>query len=178
MSEACFWKIYFVLLHSKLNKQDAEILSTPQILEAREELLQSSPTKNKPSSKNMSAPSTQPEDSTLSPSSIQNESSMSEAPSVQEPTSDPVPNVEAEKHPISTTDTEVIDKSVIQEELVVKTEVESLPTEKSNPNLVEDDDEKEVDDWLQDMDLVPSKTGNTAPAGEEEDVSFSDLEDD
>ncbi|RCV37729.1 hypothetical protein SETIT_8G086100v2 [Setaria italica] len=126
----------------------------------------------------MSAPSTQPEDSTLSPSSIQNESSMSEAPSVQEPTSDPVPNVEAEKHPISTTDTEVIDKSVIQEELVVKTEVESLPTEKSNPNLVEDDDEKEVDDWLQDMDLVPSKTGNTAPAGEEEDVSFSDLEDD
>jgi len=31
MSEACFWKIYFVLLHSKLNKQDAEILSTPQV---------------------------------------------------------------------------------------------------------------------------------------------------
>jgi len=43
MSEACFWKIYFVLLHSKLNKQDAELLSTTQILEAREELLQSSP---------------------------------------------------------------------------------------------------------------------------------------
>jgi hypothetical protein len=31
MSEACFWKIYFVLLHSKLNKQDAEILSTLQV---------------------------------------------------------------------------------------------------------------------------------------------------
>ena len=31
MSEACFWKIYFVLLHSKLCKQDAEILSTPQV---------------------------------------------------------------------------------------------------------------------------------------------------
>jgi hypothetical protein len=31
MSEACFWKIYFVLLHSKLNKQDAEILSTPLV---------------------------------------------------------------------------------------------------------------------------------------------------
>jgi hypothetical protein len=149
-----------------------------QILEAREELLQSSPTKNKLSSENMSAPSTQLEDSTLSPSSIQNESRMSEAPSVQEPTPDAVPNVEAEKHPISTTETEVIDKSVIQEELVVKTEVKSLPTEKSNLNLVEDDDEKEVDDWLQDMDPVPSKTGNTASTGEEEDVSFSDLEDD
>jgi hypothetical protein len=28
------------------------------------------------------------------------------------------------------------------------------------------------------MDPVPSKTGNTASTGEEEDVSFSDLEDD
>ncbi|RLM57995.1 uncharacterized protein C2845_PM18G09320 [Panicum miliaceum] len=35
MSEGCFWKIYFVLLHPKLTKEDAEILSTPQILEAR-----------------------------------------------------------------------------------------------------------------------------------------------
>ncbi|KAF3969193.1 hypothetical protein CMV_006980 [Castanea mollissima] len=30
MSEACFWKIYFVLLHPRLNKHDAEVLSTPQ----------------------------------------------------------------------------------------------------------------------------------------------------
>ncbi|CAO2166529.1 unnamed protein product [Urochloa humidicola] len=180
MSEACFWKIYFVLLHSKLNKQDAEILSTPQILEAREELLQSSPTKSKLSSENMSAPSSQPEDSTLLPLNIQNESGVSVAPpSVQEPTTDPVPNIEAEKHPISTTEAEVVDKTVIQEELVVKTEVKTLPAEKSYP--AEDDDEKEVDDWLQDMDHVdpvPSKTGNTASVGEEEDVSFSDFEDD
>jgi hypothetical protein len=32
MTEACFWKIYFVLLHTKLNKQDAELLSTPQVI--------------------------------------------------------------------------------------------------------------------------------------------------
>jgi len=31
MSEGCFWMIYFVLLHSRLNKQDAELLSTPQV---------------------------------------------------------------------------------------------------------------------------------------------------
>ncbi len=31
MSESYFWKVYFVLLHSRLNKQDAEILSTPQV---------------------------------------------------------------------------------------------------------------------------------------------------
>ncbi|XP_062183318.1 uncharacterized protein LOC133887397 [Phragmites australis] len=38
MSEGCFWKIYFVLLHPKLKKDDAEILSTQQIFEAREKL--------------------------------------------------------------------------------------------------------------------------------------------
>jgi len=32
MSEGCFWKIYFVLLHPKLRKHDAEILSTPQVI--------------------------------------------------------------------------------------------------------------------------------------------------
>lgn len=31
MSEGCFWKIYFVLLHPRLNKDDAERLSTPQV---------------------------------------------------------------------------------------------------------------------------------------------------
>lgn len=31
MSDDNFWKIYFVLLHPKLNKMDAAILSTPQV---------------------------------------------------------------------------------------------------------------------------------------------------
>lgn len=31
MSKGYFWKIYFVLLHSRLNRQDAELLSTPQV---------------------------------------------------------------------------------------------------------------------------------------------------
>ncbi|KAK3120306.1 hypothetical protein QOZ80_9AG0685450 [Eleusine coracana subsp. coracana] len=38
MSEGCFWMIYFVLLHPKLTKEDVEILSTTQILEARKSL--------------------------------------------------------------------------------------------------------------------------------------------
>ncbi|KAI9075440.1 hypothetical protein K1719_042597 [Acacia pycnantha] len=29
-SESYFWKVYFVLLHSRLNEQDAEVLSTSQ----------------------------------------------------------------------------------------------------------------------------------------------------
>uniref|UniRef100_I1QKT0 BSD domain-containing protein n=1 Tax=Oryza glaberrima TaxID=4538 RepID=I1QKT0_ORYGL len=81
MSEACFWKIYFVLLHSKLNKQDAELLSTPQILQAREELLQSLQTKNKrgsevpeeeESSKTVIMSSAPSEEKVIQPSSIEN----------------------------------------------------------------------------------------------------------
>ncbi|CAI9777194.1 unnamed protein product [Fraxinus pennsylvanica] len=35
MSEGYFWMVYFVLLHSRLNKHDADLLSTPQLVEAR-----------------------------------------------------------------------------------------------------------------------------------------------
>lgn len=39
MNESRFWKIYFVLLHSRLTRKDAVLLSTPQIAEARALLL-------------------------------------------------------------------------------------------------------------------------------------------
>ncbi|XP_051196577.2 uncharacterized protein [Lolium perenne] len=32
ISEGCFWKIYFVLLHPKLTKEAADLLSTPQAI--------------------------------------------------------------------------------------------------------------------------------------------------
>jgi ABC-type uncharacterized transport system permease subunit len=32
ISEGCFWKIYFVLLHPKLTKEAADLLSTPQVI--------------------------------------------------------------------------------------------------------------------------------------------------
>ncbi|GMI82715.1 hypothetical protein like AT1G10720 [Hibiscus trionum] len=34
MSDSYFWKVYFVLMHSRLSKADAEVLSTPQVVEA------------------------------------------------------------------------------------------------------------------------------------------------
>ncbi|XP_020194875.1 uncharacterized protein [Aegilops tauschii subsp. strangulata] len=183
MSEACFWKIYFVLLHSKLNKENAEVLSTTQILEAREELLQSSPRmKNVASegpggsSESSNVPSTQAEDIEFSPSSIQDKSGIAEATSFQEPTPDPLPGAEADKHPISTSEPEIIDKSVIEEELVVKTEIKN-PGDKPNLYTPEDGDDKEVEDWLEDMDHADNKTGNITSVGQDEDVSFSDLED-
>jgi len=33
ISNGRFWQIYFVLLHSRLSKQDADLLSTPQVLQ-------------------------------------------------------------------------------------------------------------------------------------------------
>lgn len=188
MSEACFWKIYFVLLHSKLNKQDAEHLSTSQILEAREELLQSLQAKNKrgsmvtgESSENMNVSSAPVEEKVIQPSSIQDKVALSEVPSFEEPTSDITPEIEAEKFQISTTtEVEIIDKSVIEEELSVKDE--------SKTSLVEskihvETDEDEVDEWPDDDDTTEEPeavgtAGNRASLGQEEDVSFSDLEDD
>ncbi|KAF0925247.1 hypothetical protein E2562_015962 [Oryza meyeriana var. granulata] len=188
MSEACFWKIYFVLLHSKLNKQDAELLSTPQILQAREELLQSLQTKNKresevlgegESSKTVNMSSVPAEEKVIQPSSVENKAGKSEVSLFEEPTSDISPDIEAEKFPIATTEVEIVDKSVIEEELSVKNETKSLPVESK---IHAETDEDEVDEWPDDDDddaeEVVGTAGNRTSLGQEEDVSFSDLEDD
>ncbi|XP_043721314.1 uncharacterized protein LOC122668833 [Telopea speciosissima] len=40
MNEGQFWLIYFTLLHPRLNEHDSKLLSTPQVIEARDLLLQ------------------------------------------------------------------------------------------------------------------------------------------
>ncbi|XP_044979841.1 uncharacterized protein LOC123447313 [Hordeum vulgare subsp. vulgare] len=188
MSEACFWKIYFVLLHSKLNKQDAELLSTPQILEAREELLQSLQAKDKrgsetagQSSDDVNAFSAPAEEKVIEPSIIQDkEVAVSEVRSFEEPTSDITPEIEAEKFLVSTTEVEIIDKSVIEEELLSVKDKIKAPVVESR--LHADTDEDEVDEWPDDDSAeepeAVAAASNRASLGREEDVSFSDLEDD
>uniref|UniRef100_A0A0A9BHG0 BSD domain-containing protein n=1 Tax=Arundo donax TaxID=35708 RepID=A0A0A9BHG0_ARUDO len=181
MSEACFWKIYFVLLHSKLNKQDAELLSTPQILEAREQLLQSLQAKNKrgsnvpdESSENTDVSSALAEEKVIQPSRIEEKAGTSEVSSFKEPTSDIMPEIESEKFPISTTEVEIVDKSVIEEELAVKNESSTPPIE-SKIHFEAD----EADEWPDDdAPEVVGPSSNRTSLGQEEDVSFSDLEDD
>lgn len=188
MSEACFWKIYFVLLHSKLNKQDAELLSTPQILEAREELLQSLQAKNKrgseitgESSENVNESSASAEEKVIEPSIIQDkEVAILEVRSFEEPTSDITPEIEAEKFPVSTTEVKIVDKSVIEEELLSVKDKIKAPLSESR--LHADTDEDEVDEWPDDDSAeepeAVAAASNRASLGREEDVSFSDLEDD
>ncbi|CAL4909049.1 unnamed protein product [Urochloa decumbens] len=181
MTEACFWKIYFVLLHSKLNKQDAELLSTPQILEAREQLLQSLQAQNKQGS-NFSGESSEnvhaaAEEKVIQPSSIQDSAGTSEISSFEEPTSDITLEIESEKFQIPTTEVEIVDKSVIEEELAVKNESKT-PTVESKLRFETDEDE--VDEWPDDdpAEEVGAAGNNRTSLGREEDVSFSDLEDD
>ncbi|XP_008812106.1 uncharacterized protein LOC103723077 [Phoenix dactylifera] len=206
MNEGCFWKIYFVLLHSRLNKHDAELLSTPQIMETRSMLLQDPQNRTKPGSERSGretsyrkedAASVPIEDNVIGPSKIISETAPSKAPSFGEstsdpladvetekhpvapsfgePTSDPLADVETEKHPVQTTEVKIIDKSVIEEQPPVQSKTKYLPTETSK--VVIEKDEEDGDDWLEEDTGEMGGTGGAAiPLGHEEDVSFSDLE--
>jgi hypothetical protein len=155
-----------------------------QILEAREELLQSLQAKNKRGSESTGEPSENAnafspptKEKVIQPSSIQDKEAISEVRSFEEATSDITPEIVAEKFPVSTTEVEIVDKSVIEEELSVKDKSKTSSIE-SRPRT----DEDEVDEWPDDdTDEEPEAPGtasNRPSLGQEEDVSFSDLEDD
>lgn len=118
------------------------------------------------------------EEKVIQLSSIQNKAGPSEISSFEEPTSDITPEVESEKYPISTTEVEVVDKSVIEEELALKNESRT-PAVQSKLRFETDEDE--VDEWPDDdptEEDVGAGGSRRTSLGREEDVSFSDLEDD
>jgi len=80
----------------------------------------------------------------------------------------PITEIEIEKHPIQVTEVAVVDKSVIKEELPKDC------TETSN--ILQDAFDDDIDDWFdEEADLGGHPTIHI---GDEEDVSFSDLEED
>jgi len=179
MSEACFWKIYFVLLHPRLNKHDAELLSTPQIVEARMMLTQelqnrnkakqepeysgrgtnySNETADRPHEQNLSMPpSSQPESAPLQISAVQ--VALSSVPV----------DIEMEKHPVQSTELQIVDKPVVEEG----------PVNQNKNQSSTGNDEDDGDDWLkEESSEMVGGSGPSFPVGNDEDVSFSDLEDD
>jgi hypothetical protein len=159
------------------------ILLSTQILEAREQLLQSLQSQNKrgskvpgESSESSNASSAPPEEKVIQPSIIRDKADTPEKSSFEEPSSDITPEIVSEKFPISTTEVEMVDKSVVEEELTVTNESRTSPVESK---LRFETDEEEVDEWPDDdpTDEV-GQAGNRGSLGREEDVSFSDLEDD
>ncbi|XP_076933084.1 uncharacterized protein LOC143598863 [Bidens hawaiensis] len=148
MSEGSFWKIYFVLVHPKLEPHVAELLSTPEIVKARGSLTHELKARSSVSS------GTQPETAPLETSALPLTTSGV-----------PVATGETEKDSVPTEEIQIVDKSVIQEE-----------PSRSITNAVEDKDE---DDWLKEDGSENVNVGATAVHVEnDEDVSFSDLEDD
>ncbi|KAK3149462.1 hypothetical protein QOZ80_3AG0217700 [Eleusine coracana subsp. coracana] len=167
MSEECFWKIYFVLLHPRLSKHDAELLSTPQIVEARSMLMQRLQCQSKLETEQLGhhkdVRGVQSREVIIKDSTEAFPPARQEAASVV-----PIPEFETEKHPIEVTEVAVVDKSVIKEQL------SNDHTERSN--VLQDTFDDDVDDWFDEEADLAGHT--TIHIGDEEDVSFSDLEDD
>lgn len=201
MSEGCFWKIYFVLVHPRLNKHDAELLSTPQIVEARAMLsheLKNKATVTTNQSLSVIGTSATKEIDDLPHQEALSESSHSNSESVQlktlkeekaSPTisakslgNDSVPSgvafdLEMEKHPVQSTELQIIDKAVVEEEPVDHTKHQHASSSTSS-KVPADKFEDDADDWLKDDTDMVGTGGTSMPLGNDEDVSFSDLEED
>ncbi|KAF8059536.1 hypothetical protein N665_1229s0001 [Sinapis alba] len=177
MTENCFWMIYFVLLHPKLSQHDALLLSTPQVLEARGMLSHELQRINRaPVEGESSEANTAMVEPLAVPYNPSQESLVAKTVNPQE--------YETDKHPIESKEKEieVVDKSVIEER---NSSTDSSSSSRFINVQAEDVEEEDADDWLNDeesSDAVSGMEGGATtkrPLGEdEEDVSFSDLEDD
>ncbi|KAK7309140.1 hypothetical protein RJT34_05642 [Clitoria ternatea] len=184
MTDGCFWKIYFVLVHPRLSKNDADILSTPQIVEARAMLTQALDKRSKEKKEpqpDLSAvaniPLKEEEQHLFVPSDAQHESEPLQTSSVEAAPSTVVSDVVTDKHPAQDAVTQINQKAVVKETPVNPT-AEQVPSGSSN-RFLDDTYEDDADDWLkEDSSETVGPSGTSVPTGNEEDVSFSDLEDD
>ncbi|XP_042501470.1 uncharacterized protein LOC122079246 [Macadamia integrifolia] len=185
MSEGCFWKIYFVLLHSRLIKHDAELLSTPQIVEARAMWMQELQNRTKPEPNWSGRGTSYRRDTTTALHEEHQPASpniFSENQAVKkfafEHTAVPGTDFETERHPVASTEMRIIDKSADEEVPAVWTTKKDLVV--TTPKILDQKFEEDGDEWLEDDNNseLGGFSGTTIPPGHEEDVSFSDLEED
>ncbi|KAL6296109.1 hypothetical protein ACE6H2_004251 [Prunus campanulata] len=184
MSESYFWKVYFVLLHSRLNKQDAEILSTPQVMEARAKWMQELQCQTMSEYEGFGRNTSFLKDNSNIPNddfvpvsscSVYYEDKLLRTHPYESTLSSTVH--ETEKHPVESDEMQFIDKSVIEENPIIKTEDKNLtvgPSSKMPDNIYEDDE----DDWPEEDSDLDGYSGTALHVVNEEDISFSDLEDD
>ncbi|MBA0803248.1 hypothetical protein Gohar_013485 [Gossypium harknessii] len=185
MSEGCFWKIYFILLHPQLNEHDAELLSTPQVVAAREMLMPGLQYRAKVkvaedhSERDTSKITADlPHEESLSlPCSSQSKAVLLRATGSEEGDTAIVVEIETEQHPVQSGEMQVVDKSVIEEEpmKVIKHQHSTSGSSGVSIEKFEDD----ADDWLEEETSEAfGRSATTIPLGNDEDVSFSDLEND
>ncbi|CAN7020001.1 unnamed protein product, partial [Brassica rapa subsp. trilocularis] len=163
MTVGCFWKVYFVLLHSRLSKHDAYLLSSPQVMEAialwMKELQNQTNSTKTGRGDILQEPSTSSFYHHAPPEFLSPRIYAFEPPSIM------YRDVETVSQNV-----QFIDKAVIEEEPIQKIDKNSGSL---RPTLKDDDDD---DDWPEEEDCghkwAPMYTVN------EDDVSFSDLEGD
>lgn len=184
MSESYFWKVYFVLLHSRLNKQDSEGLSTPQVMVARSMWMQELQKQTKPEfeifgrSDLYSRDNAQHHDSTPSLSDDTYSDDMPHRTYGYRTTSlSMMADNESEKYTIESSGSHLSDKSVIEENPSNKTENKDLKSGRASQIMIQDYDDDD-DDWPDDDSDLGGYSGTPLPIVNEEDISFSDLEDD
>ncbi|KAK9946368.1 hypothetical protein M0R45_011836 [Rubus argutus] len=93
----------------------------------------------------------------------------------------PSTTYETEKHPVESNEMPFIDKSVIEEKPFIKTEDKNVTVGTSSEILVnsyEDADDDDDDDWPEEDIELDGCRGTAIALINEEDISFSDLEDD
>lgn len=86
-------------------------------------------------------------------------------------------NYENEKHMVETSGTHFTDKSVIEENSIIKTDNKDSICGQPSQIIIKDYDEDD-DEWPEEDSDTGGYGGTTHPLVNEEDISFSDLEDD
>ncbi|KAK9065676.1 hypothetical protein SSX86_015077 [Deinandra increscens subsp. villosa] len=165
MSESYFWKVYFVLLHPRLNKHDADLLSTPQIVAARSMWMKELQKRTKP---NLKSSETNTSQSHGSSSTHHDFSTASELPSANMSFETSTNHTVADKYSFTSK------KSISQEVGSTKTSINHMPA-RSYIIPIEDDDDDD-DDWIHENSELNGYVGPDVQFGTDEDISFSDLE--
>ncbi|CAN4083053.1 unnamed protein product [Withania somnifera] len=185
MSEARFWEIYFVLLHPRLDKQDAELLSTPQVVKARASYSQKLHKRTKPIKEDWTNNETlestdrggsQDAEMLAVPSAALSVDVVQDKSSVDVATSPTVADSGTDVYPVIN-ENQTVDKLVVEEGPITQSKVEKLQS--ASMTKLEENDEEDADDWLKEETTEITGTSKTSMSFEDdEDVSFSDLEED
>uniref|UniRef100_A0A0D6QRV7 BSD domain-containing protein n=1 Tax=Araucaria cunninghamii TaxID=56994 RepID=A0A0D6QRV7_ARACU len=188
MSENRFWMIYFVLIHPRLSKEDALLLSTPQVLEARALLSQELQRRNMAESgkdvrgldltegTSPSIPQEQKDEHALQ--TIKNHEKVDISDSISLPTTTLVTGNDVEgDHKLSSV-SEISSQTNSNKEPPLQNDDMVMGTS-NDLDLKYDDEDIEGENWWQDESAGNEEAeSSAAQLGNEEDVSFSDLEDD
>lgn len=168
MSESYFWKVYFVLLHPRLNKHDADLLSTPQIVAARTMWMKELHMQTKPEPEYFEGNTPRTVDSRED-----NNTSASDSPSAN--------MSERKQHAFEPTTYQTVTETRPPVSAKEEVSTNGASDQRVIPSYTKPiaDFSDDEDNWIHDnSEELDGYEGPHVPVGTDEDISFSDLEDD